>query len=339
MRVALVIASLSIPVLFLPAVRAQQTQSASPMPQAQQAAQPLGLDGDVVGAKLIHKVSPVYPEIARTAHVSGTVVLHALIGKDGRVKRVKTVSGPALLIQAAVDAVRQWQYEPTLINGQPMEVHLTLSVVFDLSGPPAPTSQQVSGAAPSGIPSKGEPQSQATAPASPADSQLQASILKLLDVMHSTSVAQSGAKAMMQQLRPVLIASLPDTPHRDQIVDAYGDKLTALLTSQEATNRIAAIYAKYLSMDDVTAMIQFYQTPAGQHALTAMPQIVSESTQVGANLAQENLPRIFEDLCKEYPELQGKTKFCPAANQTKSSELIRGKPGAPADLLSLAGHL
>jgi hypothetical protein len=164
-------------------------------------------------------------------------------------------------------------------------------------------------------------------PPKPLDPQLKASILKLLDVMHASAVWQSGAKAILQQLRPALTASLPPTPHRDQIVQAYGDKLTALLTSQEAMDQTAAIYAKYLLMDDINALIQFYQTPAGQHALTALPQITSESTQIGANLARENIPHIFEELCKEYPELQGRVQFCPAGAPKESSKHLNGQLG------------
>lgn len=164
-------------------------------------------------------------------------------------------------------------------------------------------------------------------PPKPLDPQLKASILRLLDLMHATGVAQSSAKAMLQQSRPVLTASLPATPHREQIVDAYGDKLTALLTSQDAMDQFAAVYAKYLSLDDINAMIQFYQTPAGQHALAALPEITSESTQVGANLARENIPHIFDELCKEYPELQGKVEFCPAGAPKESSKHLDGQLG------------
>lgn len=307
----------------------QQAQQALTAPQQTPPAVPLRVGGNVMTAKLIHMVPPVYPPIAKMAEVSGTVLLHVIVGKDGSVTDVQVISGPALLTQAAIEAVKQWQYQPTLLNGAPVKVDTTVSVVFDLG-----TNPNASAAAPP----QGTAQTQEAAPAAPEDPQLKASILKLLDVMHVTTVAQGSAKAMMQQMRPALIASLPPTAHREQIADAYGDKVIALLGSQEAMDGMADIYAKYFSLDDVNALIQFYQTPAGQHALTVMAQVMTESTQFGANLGRENLPRIFEELCKEYPELQGKTQFCPASSQTKSSGVIRRELDSSAQRPSSLGQ-
>jgi protein TonB len=77
---------------------------------------------------------PVYPPIAKTAHISGTVMLHAVIAKDGSVEDLQYVSGPPLLMKAAMDAVKQWRYQPTQLNGEPVEVDTTISVVFTLGG-------------------------------------------------------------------------------------------------------------------------------------------------------------------------------------------------------------
>jgi periplasmic protein TonB len=90
--------------------------------------------GNVQAAKMVRQITPVYPQIAKTAHVQGTVVLHAIIAKDGSVQELTYVSGPALLMRSAMDAVRQWRYQPTLLNGDPVEVDTTISVVFTLSG-------------------------------------------------------------------------------------------------------------------------------------------------------------------------------------------------------------
>jgi periplasmic protein TonB len=90
--------------------------------------------GNVQAASLVHQMMPVYPPIAKTAHISGTVVLHAIIGKDGAVQNLEYVSGPPLLMKSAMDAVRQWRYKPTMLNGDPVEVDTTISVVFSLGG-------------------------------------------------------------------------------------------------------------------------------------------------------------------------------------------------------------
>lgn len=95
---------------------------------------PLRVGGNVMAAKIINETKPAYPQIARMAHVSGTVMLHAIIAEDGTIQQLTFLSGPALLRQAALDAVRQWRYAPTTLNGQPTKVDTTISVVFDLDG-------------------------------------------------------------------------------------------------------------------------------------------------------------------------------------------------------------
>jgi protein TonB len=83
-------------------------------------------------AKLVSQLKPVYPQIAKLANVQGTVVLHAIIGRDGSIQSLQVVSGPALLRQAAETAVWQWRYKPTLLNGQAVEVETAINVNFIL---------------------------------------------------------------------------------------------------------------------------------------------------------------------------------------------------------------
>lgn len=105
-----------------------------PPPTAKRAPQVIRVGGNVQAARIIHQVQPSYPAIAKTAHITGTVVLHAVIGKDGSVEELQYVSGPAALMRNAMDAVRQWRYQPTLLDGNPVEVDTTISVVFTLGG-------------------------------------------------------------------------------------------------------------------------------------------------------------------------------------------------------------
>ena len=89
--------------------------------------------GAVTAASLINRVQPVYPPLARQTRVSGTVRLHAIISKEGTVQQLEVMSGHPLLVQAALDAVRQWRYRPTLLNGEPVEVDTTIDVIFSLN--------------------------------------------------------------------------------------------------------------------------------------------------------------------------------------------------------------
>jgi protein TonB len=92
------------------------------------------IGGNVQQAKAIERTQPQYPAIAKAAHVQGTVVLHAIIAKDGTVQQLQLMSGPPLLVNAAMEAVRSWRYQPTLLNGEPVEVDTTIQVVFSLGG-------------------------------------------------------------------------------------------------------------------------------------------------------------------------------------------------------------
>jgi TonB family protein len=92
------------------------------------------LDSNVQQAKILHIVQPEYPEDAKRAHIQGTVVLHAIIGKEGSITQLDLVSGPPQLIKPAMDAVRQWKYQTTLLSGNPVEVDTTISIIFTLGG-------------------------------------------------------------------------------------------------------------------------------------------------------------------------------------------------------------
>ena len=93
---------------------------------------PLPIGGDVKSAKLISKVNPIYPALARNQHVTGDVRVDAFIDANGRVTTMKVISGPTLLHQAAMDALRQWKYEPATLDGKPVPMHLTVTLQFRL---------------------------------------------------------------------------------------------------------------------------------------------------------------------------------------------------------------
>jgi protein TonB len=93
---------------------------------------PITVGGRVQAAKLISQTQPVYPVIARQARISGTVALAVIITPDGHVQQISVVSGHPLLRQAALDAVKEWVYQPTLLNDQPVAVSTTVDVIFSV---------------------------------------------------------------------------------------------------------------------------------------------------------------------------------------------------------------
>jgi protein TonB len=94
----------------------------------------ISISAGVAGGLLIQKNAPVYPQIAREARVSGTVVIQATISKTGVIENLRAVSGPTMLRQSALDAVKTWRYKPYLLDGDPVDVETTVSVTFSLGG-------------------------------------------------------------------------------------------------------------------------------------------------------------------------------------------------------------
>lgn len=96
--------------------------------------QKLRVSSGVAAGMLVHQVKPQYPPIAMQARIQGTVVLQAVIGKDGTVRDLRLISGHPMLAPAAIEAVRQWRYRPYLLNNEPVEVDTQINVNFTLSG-------------------------------------------------------------------------------------------------------------------------------------------------------------------------------------------------------------
>ena len=90
------------------------------------------MGGQVLQSKCIFRFDPVYPELARRARISGTVVLEAVVDEEGNVSELRVLRGHPLLIDAALQAVKQWKYSPTILNGEPVQVLATITVDFRL---------------------------------------------------------------------------------------------------------------------------------------------------------------------------------------------------------------
>jgi protein TonB len=102
---------------------------AAPKPVAPQR---IRVGGNVQQARLVNQPKPVYPPLAKQARIQGTVRFNAIIGRDGAIANLQVVSGHPLLVPSALEAVRQWKYQPTLLNGEPVEVVTQIDVNFTL---------------------------------------------------------------------------------------------------------------------------------------------------------------------------------------------------------------
>jgi len=94
---------------------------------------PMKISEPVLQAQLISRLEPRYPPLALQTRKEGTVLLHAIISRDGRITALAVVSGSPWFAQAALEAVRQWRYRPTILNGEPVEVETSITVIFRLS--------------------------------------------------------------------------------------------------------------------------------------------------------------------------------------------------------------
>jgi len=106
--------------------------SPPPPPPPITKAEPIRQGGNVQAANLIYQVNPAYPPLARQTRVQGVVVLEAVISREGWIESLRVITGHPLLNQAALDAVKQWKYQPTMLNGEPVEVITTVTVTFSL---------------------------------------------------------------------------------------------------------------------------------------------------------------------------------------------------------------
>jgi protein TonB len=95
---------------------------------------PVHVSSGVATGQLLAPIQPVYPAIARQARIQGTVVVQAVISKDGRIENVRVISGPPMLQSAAVEAIQRARYRPFMLNGEPVTVETTINVVFTLGG-------------------------------------------------------------------------------------------------------------------------------------------------------------------------------------------------------------
>jgi protein TonB len=109
------------------------TPPSAPPARIVKATGPMRVSAGVASGQLVVSIQPRYPAIAKQARVQGTVIVSALIGTDGRIASLHVLSGPPLLVPAAVDAIQRARYRPWTLNGQPVEVETTINIVFSLN--------------------------------------------------------------------------------------------------------------------------------------------------------------------------------------------------------------
>jgi TonB family protein len=262
--------------------------------------------GKVMAAKMIKQVQPIYPMSAKQARITGTVILHAVIAKDGSVQEVQYVSGPKELMRASMDAVRQWKYMPTLLQGEPVEVDTTISIIYTLG-----KSADAADLASHGMPNVEQTDQQSeTQPAKPIDPQLKADTAQLIQELHVSDTMTQVIKMNIGTVRAKLTESLPNTPNRDAIIKEFVDKFVEVGHSPELLDALEGIYAKYLTDEQVKKAIEFYKTDTGEQILAMQGKMMEEVQPIAARIGSEKAVAIIKELCGEYPELQEQGNTC-----------------------------
>ncbi len=253
--------------------------------------------------------NPIYPAIAKAAHIQGTVVLRASISADGKVTDLIVTSGPPMLQQAAIDAVRTWTYKPYLLNGKPVAVQTQVNIIFTL-GDSSPATPSGAIAPP--------PQNGQTLPVhtetvtipltAPPDESAPPAHPVTLEQVHEL-MQLTGTTNLMKQLLDSMMPSLRHSMPPYFPADVLDDFEKSLLGS-DFEGMLVHTYQAHLSTEDAAEIIAFYKTPAGQHMLAATPQILKDSQLAGQQLGEQTMMEVLQrhqaeiDAAKEKYESQ-----------------------------------
>jgi protein TonB len=269
------------------------------------------LSGDIMEKDLLQKVPPEYPAQALAAKIGGTVVFAALLGRDGSVKQVNAISGQPELIDAATLAVKQWKYKPWKLDGKGVEVETTISVKFDPEDPGG-----------AGIISP----------------QLRADIEQLFHTMRGKDPAEIAFRESFNELDSRIGGAIPRTsPNREEMFKASEREFVNIMRLPAFKDAAVAIYAKHFTDDEIKAIDQFFQTPAGQHFARESSELNAESAALGRKVAADHIPGVLANLCKEFPELQHDASLCQSSSSSSDGQLITPSgPNVPSTNTAIA---
>jgi protein TonB len=241
--------------------------------QEQRAPAARRVGGELKEPKKLKNVPPVYPEEAKRARVQGVVILECTISPEGNVADVRVLRGIPLLDQAAVDAVKQWVYTPTLLAGKPVPVIMTVTVNFRLSlGLPPATAEAVA-PAPAPVPT-GSPEKIAD-------------IRRFLELNGSVAAVLKAREMMLDSLRAL---ARPETPA------ATWEALRADIEAEHFEDSAVFLYDKYFTHDEIREYIRFYETPAGRKLGATQPVLAQTQLTEGVARAPQVLRKLVDRL-------------------------------------------
>jgi uncharacterized protein len=132
----------------------------------------------------------------------------------------------------------------------------------------------------------------------------EADIRELLRVTGMNEAVEKQMVQMAEQTQPLIERQLPPGPRRQEIVESFSRRFLARATSQALIQQVIPIYDRYLSDDDVKAVIRFYQSPVGQHLLKIMPEMMKEASAADRQYGQQIVTDVLNEMAQQYPELR-----------------------------------
>ena len=249
------------------------------IPQAT-ATPPARVGGYIKEPRKLKDVAPEYPEEAKKARIQGVVILECTISPKGRVVDVKVMRGVPGLDKAAIDAVRQWEYSPTLVDGQAVSLIMNVTVNFRLDQgsvgiPAAP------GAPPATPPAP-------LTPAVPLSPEREADLRRLLQALRVD-------QRVGQQLDQIIDSQRKQLP---EVPAEFWEAFRADNPAAEVEGAMLRALDASLSPDDVKAAVGFFESDAGRHFLNAQPRIMQELSVVGLDWGRRALEKLQERLRK-----------------------------------------
>ena len=156
---------------------------------------------------------------------------------------------------------------------------------------------------PAQTPAAGAPPTAAATPSAPVDPAKAAVIRQLMDVTGAGKLGEEYVDLITQRVRQVVANVIPQPDRLQQFMDAFAKNFATRVTAAQVNDTQIPIYANHLSIEDIQALLNFYQTPAGQRIIKALPLIVQESQNAGASMVQPAAMDTLRQMAAQYPEV------------------------------------
>jgi len=272
------------------------SQPATTAASGTQIAAPVHASSKIEPTKLVHMIVPIYPPLALAAGRSEIAVVRGAIAKDGTIQGLEDVGGAQGTSPFTADvmaAVSQWRFRPQLIKGRPVKEEVYFAIFYISGDYQNPAGQGVE-----------------------ISPQFRADAMQLLETIHFRDAVTRMAMETFAPSGEKTANSFPVTPNKNRIIDAYRAKLMTVIQSEQFADLAVNVYAKYLSDDDIRSATKFYASPAGQRLSGAELELPNDLRQIAFLFIRDEIPRIFNELCEDYPEMQGQSLYCHAPGQT-----------------------